>query len=149
MNSSLRRDRFKRLWPKRLQKAIWHIQSIGKLSEKTNYIYKTEEIEIIQSQLSKILKEAMARFDNESPSDIGEGKHGISNQVVFSLVDRTDKLEKENKRLKSQIRNIDIKKDALNEEILHLHALITRTADRLSREIGHVKSSGRLAIPKL
>ena len=35
MYKSVRRDRFKRLWPKRLQKAIWHIESIGKLSEKT------------------------------------------------------------------------------------------------------------------
>ncbi len=50
-----RRERFQRLYPKRLEKALWSIRSIGKLSEKSNYIYKDDEIiEIISSLLAEI-----------------------------------------------------------------------------------------------
>ena len=67
---SIRRERFKRLWPKRLEKALWHIQSIGKLSEKTNYIYESDEIGIISSQLNKTLAEAISKFDVGELNDI-------------------------------------------------------------------------------
>ena len=39
-----RRERFKKLYPKRLKNAVWNIQSIGKLSARTNYIYEDEEV---------------------------------------------------------------------------------------------------------
>ena len=149
MYKSVRRDRFKRLWPKRLQKAIWHIESIGKLSEKTNYIYKPEEVKAIKSQLNKTLEEALVRFDVGLPNNIDEESHILSNKAFNAVLHRVNKIEKENKLLKDQINNAAATKESLEGEIQHLYALIAKTSDRLSREINHVKSSGRLAIPKL
>ena len=62
MYKTLRRDRFKRLYPKRLEKTLWHIRSIGKLSEKTNYVYETKEVENIYSTLFGELERELARF---------------------------------------------------------------------------------------
>ena len=42
-----RRERFKRLYPRRLANAVWNIQSIGKLSARTNYIYENKEVDEI------------------------------------------------------------------------------------------------------
>ena len=44
-----RRERFKKLYPKRLKNAKWNIRSIGKLSERTNYVYEEEEVDEILS----------------------------------------------------------------------------------------------------
>ena len=49
-----RRERFKRLYPKRLEKAVWSIRSIGKLSEKSNYIFEEEEV---LNMISKLVSE--------------------------------------------------------------------------------------------
>ena len=65
------------------------------------------------------------------------------------MLHRINKIEKENKLLKDQINNAAVTKESLEGEILHLYALLANTSDRLSREINHVKRSGRLAIPKL
>ena len=65
------------------------------------------------------------------------------------MLHRINKIENENKLLKGQINNAAATKESLEGEIQHLYALIAKTSDRLSREINHVKSSGRLAIPKL
>ena len=145
---SIRRERFKRLWPKRLEKAIWHIQSIGKLSEKTNYIYESGEIGIISSQLNKTLAEAISKFDIGEINDIDEQSPGVSVKEFKTLLQRVIKTEKENKLLNGQINNVVRANDDLCKEIESLKNLLSVTSDRLSREIGHVKSSGRLAIPK-
>ena len=145
---SIRRERFKRLWPKRLEKAIWHIQSIGKLSEKTNYIYESGEIGIISSQLNKTLAEAISKFDVGELNDIDEQSPGVSVKEFKALLQRVIKTEKENKLLNGQINNVVRANDNLCKEIESLKNLLSVTSDRLSREISHVKSSGRLAIPK-
>lgn len=146
---STRRERFKRLWPKRLEKTLWHIQSIGKLSEKTNYIYRPEEIEAIKSQLNIALTETMLRFDTGLANNIEEETNDAPNKVLNTLLYRIEKAEKANKLLRDQINSIAIAKDVLEAEVLGLQDLIAKTSDRLSREINHVKSSGRLAIPKV
>ena len=145
---SIRRERFKRLWPKRLEKALWHIQSIGKLSEKTNYIYESDEIGIISSQLNKTLAEAISKFDIGEINDIDEQSPGVSVKEFKALLQRVIKTEKENKLLNGQINNVIKVNSSLYKEIESLKNLLSVTSDRLSREIGHVKSSGRLAIPK-
>ena len=60
---NLRRERFKRLYPKRLEKAIWSIRSIGKLSEKSNYIFEEDEVLKMISKLVSELKVMIAKFD--------------------------------------------------------------------------------------
>ena len=57
-----RRERFKRLYPKRLKNAVWSIHSIGKLSERTNYSYKEEEVDEILSTLMWALKSTIIKF---------------------------------------------------------------------------------------
>ena len=59
---NIRRERFKRLYPKRLEKAIWSIRSIGKLSEKSNpYIIlesnPNDDIQSIRKKYIKLSKE--------------------------------------------------------------------------------------------
>ena len=90
-----RRERFKRLYPKRLEKAIWSIRSIGKLSEKSNYIFEEEEVLKMISQLVSELKVTIAKFDipkeNTSP--------GINDEINDQLKNEIKSLENEfNKR---------------------------------------------------
>ena len=60
--SNSRSDRFKRLYPKRLKNAVWSIRSIGKLSNRSNYVYEEEEVEKIFSTLMFELKAAISKF---------------------------------------------------------------------------------------
>ena len=57
-----RRERFKKLYPKRLKNAVWNIQSIGKLSARTNYIYENKEIDEILLTLIFEIKAVMIKF---------------------------------------------------------------------------------------
>ena len=57
-----RRERFKKLYPKRLKNAVWNIQSIGKLSARTNYIYENKEVDEILLTLIFEIKGVMAKF---------------------------------------------------------------------------------------
>ena len=57
-----RRKRFKKLYPKRLKNAVWNIQSIGKLSARTNYIYENNEVDEILLTLIFEIKGVMAKF---------------------------------------------------------------------------------------
>ena len=57
-----RRERFKKLYPKRLKNAKWNIRSIGKLSERTNYVYEEEEVDEILSTLMFEIKAAISKF---------------------------------------------------------------------------------------
>jgi hypothetical protein len=59
---SSRSERFKKLYPKRLEKAVWSIRSIGKLSNRSNYVYEDEEVEKIFSILMFELKAAISKF---------------------------------------------------------------------------------------
>ena len=57
-----RRERFKRLYPRRLENAVWNIQSIGKLSARTNYIYENKEVDEILLTLIFEIKAVMIKF---------------------------------------------------------------------------------------
>ena len=67
---SIRRsNRFKRLYPKRLEKAVWSLRSIGKLSNRTNYVYEDKEVDKILSTLMFELKAAISKFGKGSVED--------------------------------------------------------------------------------
>ena len=61
-----RRKRFKYLYPRRLENAQKIIRSIGKLSERTNYIYKDKEVDEILSTLMFEIKAAISKFGSGS-----------------------------------------------------------------------------------
>ena len=61
-----RKERFKKLYPKRLKNAKWNIRSIGKLSERTNYVYKEKEVDEILSTLMFEIKAAISKFGSGS-----------------------------------------------------------------------------------
>ena len=61
-----RRERFKRLYPRRLENAVWNIQSIGKLSARTNYIYENKEVDEILLTLILEIKAVMINFGLDS-----------------------------------------------------------------------------------
>ena len=61
-----RKERFKKLYPKRLKNAKWNIRSIGKLSERTNYVYEEEEVDEILSTLMFEIKAAISKFGSGS-----------------------------------------------------------------------------------
>ena len=114
----------------------------------TNYIYESDEIGIISSQLNKTLAEAISKFDIGEFNNIDEQSPGVSVKEFKALLQRVIKTEKENKLLNGQINNVVRANDDLCKEVGSLKNLLSVTSDRLSREISHVKSSGRLAIPK-
>ena len=91
----------------------------------------------------------MLRFDAGVDNNIEEETNDATNKALNALLYRVEKTEKANKLLRDQINSIAIAKDVLEAEVLGLQDLIGKTSDRLSREINHVKSSGRLAIPKV
>ena len=64
-----RSDKFKRLSDDRLDKAKWSIQSIGKLSDRSNYAYEEEEVNKILAELMFELKLAMSKFGKGSVED--------------------------------------------------------------------------------
>ena len=61
-----RRKRFKYLYPRRLENAQKIIRSIGKLSERTNYVYKDKEVDEILSTLMFEIKAAISKFGSGS-----------------------------------------------------------------------------------
>jgi len=61
-----RKERFKKLYPKRLKNAKWNIRSIGKLSERTNYVYEEKEVDEILSTLMFEIKAAISKFGSGS-----------------------------------------------------------------------------------
>jgi hypothetical protein len=66
---SSRSERFKKLYPNRLKKAAWSIRSIGKLSNRTNYVYEDEEVDKILSTLMFELKAAISKFGKGTVED--------------------------------------------------------------------------------
>jgi len=59
---STRSDKFKELYPKRLEKAKKIIRSIGKLSNRSNYVYEDEEVDEVLSTLMFEVKSAISKF---------------------------------------------------------------------------------------
>ena len=65
--SSQRRKRFKRLSVKRMQNVIYAIDSLGKLSVKSNYDYKDHEVWDIVSKLMWEIKSLLLKFSKHLP----------------------------------------------------------------------------------
>jgi len=101
-----RRERFKRLYPRRLENAVWNIQSIGKLSARTNYIYENKEVNEILLTLILEIKAVMLKFglDSTDMSPIfktEEKKDMLFNAEKDELIKKLDAIQRsvnENKR---------------------------------------------------
>ena len=91
-----RRERFKRLYPRRLENAVWNIQSIGKLSARTNYIYENKEVDEILLTLILEIKAVMIKFGLDS-TDMGP----VFKTEEDTLIKKLDEIQRsvnENKR---------------------------------------------------
>tara|TARA_Y100000588_G_scaffold36257_1_gene34835 strand:+ start:173 stop:505 length:333 start_codon:yes stop_codon:yes gene_type:complete len=103
---NIRRERFKRLYPKRLEKAIWSIRSIGKLSEKSNYIFEEEEVLKMISKLVSELKVTIAKFGIPEESSNPE----INDEIYDRLKNEINSLEnifnKRNELVSLELENI-------------------------------------------
>jgi len=100
-----RRERFKRLYPRRLANAVWNIQSIGKLSARTNYIYENKEVDEILLTLILEIKAVMIKFGLDS-TDMGS---------VFKKEEEKDALIK---KLDAIQRSVNENKRSLDEALL-------------------------------
>ena len=91
-----RRERFKRLYPRRLENAVWNIQSIGKLSARTNYIYENKEVDEILLTLILEIKAVMIKLGLDS-TEMGP----VFKTEEDTLIKRLDEIQRsvnENKR---------------------------------------------------
>jgi len=101
-----RRERFKRLYPRRLENAVWNIQSIGKLSARTNYIYENKEVDEILLTLILEIKAVMIKFglgstDMSPVFKTEEKKHATFKEEKDELIKKLDEIQRsvnENKR---------------------------------------------------
>ena len=108
-----RRERFKRLYPRRLENAVWNIQSIGKLSARTNYIYENKEINEILLTLILEIKAVMIKFGLDSTnmdpiSKIEEKQPVPFNAEKDALIKKLDEIQ----------RSVNENKRSLNEALL-------------------------------
>ena len=98
-----RRERFKKLYPKRLKNAVWNIQSIGKLSARTNYIYENKEVDEILLTLIFEIKAVMIKFglgstDMSSVFKTEEKKHTTEKDELIKKLDEIQRSVNKNKR---------------------------------------------------
>ena len=108
-----RRERFKKLYPKRLKNAVWNIQSIGKLSARTNYIYENKEVDEILLTLIFEIKAVMIKF--------GLGSTNMSPVFKTEEIENVPyKKEKEEliKKLNEIQRSVNENKRSLDEALL-------------------------------
>ena len=94
-----RRERFKKLYPKRLKNAVWNIQSIGKLSARTNYIYENKEVDEILLTLIFEIKAVMIKFglgstDMSSVFKTEEKKHATFKEEKDELIKKLDEIQR-------------------------------------------------------
>jgi len=74
-----RESRFNALFPKRVEKIIATIQSIKKLSNKTNYVYHSKQVYEGLSQIINELNSVFASFDLDNNVD-------VSDQNIYSEI---------------------------------------------------------------
>ena len=67
-----RESRFNALFPKRVEKSIATIQSIKKLSNKTNYVYHSKEIYEGLTLIINELNSVYTAFDLDNNRDVSE-----------------------------------------------------------------------------
>ncbi|SVB61674.1 uncharacterized protein METZ01_LOCUS214528 [marine metagenome] len=109
-----RRERFKKLYPKRLKNAVWNIQSIGKLSARTNYIYENKEVDEILLTLIFEIKAVMIKF--------GLGSTDMSSVFKTETEKKAPPLKEETgelfKKLDEMQRSLDDNKRSLQKALL-------------------------------
>ena len=110
-----RRERFKKLYPKRLKNAVWNIQSIGKLSARTNYIYENKEVDEILLTLIFEIKGVMAKFGLGSTGYELSFYNRNRKKRPLAFKDETDELIK---KLDVMHRSLDESTRSLQEAIL-------------------------------
>ena len=103
---NVRRERFKRLYPKRLEKAIWSIRSIGKLSEKSNYIFEEDEVLKMISKLISELKVMIAKFDIAKESSTPGINDEINDQLKNEIKSLENEFNKRNELVLLELENI-------------------------------------------
>ena len=103
---NIRRERFKRLYPKRLEKAIWSIRSIGKLSEKSNYIFEEDEVLKMISKLISELKVIIAKFDIAKESSSPGINDEINDQLKNEIKSLENLFNKRNELVSLELENI-------------------------------------------
>ena len=62
-------ERFRRLAERRVVRTIKDLRLIGNLSNRSNYRYERAEVDKIFRVLEREMKQARARFENESNED--------------------------------------------------------------------------------
>ena len=102
----IRRERFKRLYPKRLEKAIWSIRSIGKLSEKSNYIFEEDEVLKMISKLISELKVIIGKFDIPKESSTPGINDEINDQLKNEIKSLENEFNKRNELVSLELENI-------------------------------------------
>ena len=103
---NVRRERFKRLYPKRLEKAVWSIRSIGKLSEKSNYIFEEDEVLKMISKLISELKVIIAKFDIAKESSTPGINDEINDQLKNEIKSLENEFNKRNELVLLELENI-------------------------------------------
>ena len=103
---NIRRERFKRLYPKRLEKAIWSIRSIGKLSEKSNYIFEEDEVLKMISKLISELEVIIAKFDIPKESSTPGINDEINDQLKNEIKSLENEFNKRNELVLLELENI-------------------------------------------
>ena len=103
---NVRRERFKRLYPKRLEKAIWSIRSIGNLSEKSNYIFEEDEVLKMISKLISELKVIIAKFDIAKESSTPGINDEINDQLKNEIKSLENEFNKRNELVLLELENI-------------------------------------------
>jgi len=109
-----RRERFKKLYPKRLKNAVWNIQSIGKLSARTNYIYENKEVDEILLTLIFEIKAVMVKFGLGS-TDMSSVFKKETEKKDPAFKEETDELIK---KLDEMHKSLDESKKALQKALL-------------------------------
>ena len=103
---NIRRERFKRLYPRRLEKAIWSIRSIGKLSEKSNYIFEEDEVLKMISKLVSELIVTIAKFDITKDTSSPRINDEINDQLKNEIKSLENEFNKRNELVLLELENI-------------------------------------------
>ena len=69
MDTINKRERFKRLAELRANRVLKDIHLIGNLSNKNNYLYDDEEVDLIFSAIKKELRKAENKFYNNNRTE--------------------------------------------------------------------------------
>ena len=103
---NLRRERFKRLYPKRLEKAVWSIRSIGKLSEKSNYVFEEDEVFEMISKLVSEIQIVIGKFNIQKGSSEARINEEINEEIKNKISSLENALNKKNELFLLELENI-------------------------------------------